>query len=416
MRHQFLTILLVGLFVLPGCNSDEPKPENNSYQPIETSRSQSDIVMAQNDFAFRLFNKSMKNGNNVISPLSVSMAMSMAANGAKGDTYEEISKVLGFEGMSIDDVNSLNRLLCERLPIADKNTRLSIANSMWLDNGFPVLKTFKDGVSASYDAHIENLDLASPKSLNRINNWVSDNTYGEIPKFFSGESPHGADACMLLINTLYFKSIWSNPFSKQDTKKWEFRNESGGSSSVRMMVSGEDGYPATVDDDGSCIVKMSYGNGSFMMTAVLPPEGMRISDYVSTIDSHTIERWDDIFKANKDVGNVKVEMPRFTVESEIRLIPVLESMGIRNAFIKDYADFSGMSEEQVFIMDALQKAKIEVDEDGVKAVAVTDVEFGYTSSRPPINTVIKFDRPFFYIISERSTGAILFVGNVSELI
>lgn len=409
MNLKQLTPILAFLAIC-GCSSDEPGPKNHERQRIELTRSQQEVVTAQNQFALNLFDKCLSNENNVISPLSLSIAMSMAANGANGDTYTEISNSLGFEKLNIEDINTLYNTLIRRLPAADKMTTLSIANSLWIQNGFPILQDFDNNLQEWYDASSINTDLNSDKSVKLINNWVSSHTHGHIDNYIT--SPLHGEAAM--VNALYFKSKWSNRLYTTD-RKIKFHNASGTTTEIEMMNSGGNGRPAVICD-GATVVRLPYGNGTYHFTAVLPPEGMSLKEYINSITGETLMNWTNLFDTEiiDEIKYVDITLPKFSTTSRYDLIPILQNLGIKKAF-SPMADFSKMSPAAIMITKVLQTARIEVDEEGSVASASTTVVTGITDNYMPPPPVLILDRPFLYLISESSTGAILFIGNVSEL-
>ena len=418
MHNKQLITMLALAPMLWSCSSDEPgknegtkdEVKNNPRKEIVLSRGQQEIVASQNDFAFKLFGVAAKQGNNVISPMSVSMAVSMTGNGAAGETYEEICSALGLPGASLEEVNTLNRLMLDRLPVADKTTTLSIANSLWSQTGFNILDGFIGNMAKYYDAETTSLDLADKMSIARINSWVADKTDGHIPMIL--DQP--IEATAMMVNTLYFKSVWSTPFSKKNTKKETFNNQDGTKAKVEMMHS--DPAHLGLTDEGATVVRLAYGNRTFTFTAILPPEGMTTAEYANSLSADKMVEWNNGFKEVDYIAArpVKVGMPRFTDSSDFDLIPILKELGIKKAFTP-IAEFTNLSTVPGFhLTKAAHKATIEVDEEGVVATASTIVAGGFTSVCPVKADEVVFDRPFIYIISESSTGTILFIGDVNK--
>ncbi len=415
MIRKTLIVIAMSLS-LAGCSSDGPDngPEMQDRQEIALSRSQQDAVTSQHEFAVRLFqNARSEGGNSILSPLSASMALSMVANGAQGATLSEISTALGLENASLSDINDLNRILIDRLPTADNYTTLKLLNSLWIDSKYHLFDDYRSSLAEYYQAPAEKVDLYETAGMDRINKWVSEASGGKINSFLS-TTPEVEAA---VINSIYFKSVWSKPFMKNLTKKVCFNNESGSRPRIYMM-GGAEGCPALIDD-GVTVVRISYGNRAFHFTAVLPPENVSIADFISGFDAAKIDEWNkfldsDVFLEGYHVVNVN--MPRFSTVSDFDLIPALEKMGVKNLFNGNLADLSKMSENRLFIKMVKQRSSIDVDEDG--AVVVTATEYDPSLSIAPAfypDEEVTFDRPFLYYISEYSTGAILFIGNVSEL-
>lgn len=416
MKKLIILALCIGALAVSSCgSSDEPGNENgsNPRQAIEISRSQQDVVSAQNDFATRLFSHAVNEGNNVISPLSVSMAMSMAANGATGETYDEICGALGLEGADINEVNALHRTLVDRLPAADRLTRLSIANSIWIDNGFECRDGYSETVGGIFSASAESVDLDAPATVGLINRWVSDNTAGRIPAYLDSGFFDEADV-MALVNALYFKSVWSEPFSRELAGNATFHNASGRDVKIDMMTS--QACPAIAGEDGERVAALSYGNGAFVFTAILPPAGKGVTEYASEINGARIDKWMESLGglSEQTAISARLVMPRFRTESDFELSAVLRSLGVCRAFTAD-AEFGKITDGRIKISKIFQKTVIEVDEKGAEASSATTVKPGYVTSVVPLAEEIVLNRPFIYTISESSTRAILFMGSVSEL-
>ncbi len=417
-------LFLIGLAAMGavGCSSDEPKggAENGEDTPrveIELSRGQQEVVNAQNGFALRLFNQLLSTGaptkNHIVSPLSLSLALSMTANGAAGTTLDEIYTTLGYEGATSEEVNSLARVMMDRLPAADGKTRLAIANSMWINSGLPVLDSFKQDGMKWYDAEIANLKLNTDDARHTINKWISNKTEKMIPEFLK----ENLTCKLALINTLYFKSTWSRAFDAGMTKPMIFNNISGGKPLVKMMDSGSETVFRGCEDDGAVIVTLPYGNGTFSMTLILPPAEQSLSDFASTLTETKLKEWMiymNTVAEDKKPELLQVMMPKFKIEASYDMIEVMKSLGMKSAFYSS-ADFSRISPASLMIETLKQKNIIEVDEAGTKIASVTDVEFGFTSPGPLLSNLVVFDRPFIYMITEESTGAILFMGTVAEM-
>ncbi len=422
-------LFLIGLAAMGavGCSSDEPKggAENGEDTPrveIELSRGQQEVVNAQNGFALRLFNQLLSTGaptkNHIVSPLSLSLALSMTANGAAGTTLDEIYTTLGYEGATSEEVNSLARVMMDRLPAADGKTSLAIANSMWINNWFEVKDAFRQDVMKWYDADAFNADFSSPNIEKAINSWIKDETGGMIPNIFDKDFSIDALDVAILINAMYFKSQWTYGFSKKDTKDKFFHNVSGSKPLVKMMTSGSDArLLGLVDDEGTSIASLPYGNRTFHMTLVMPAEGKDLRSFVAGLTQEDLEQIEtELSSTDNDMKTCQVTMPRFTQESTYDLKDILISLGMHKAFTNS-ADFTRISEDgELVIKGVRQCSKIIVDEKGTVAASTTVDKAGYDSflGFSPASRIV-FDRPFVYMITEDSTGAILFMGTVTEM-
>ena len=421
-------LFLMGLAAIGavGCSSDEPKggAENGEDTPrveIELSRGQQEVVNAQNGFALRLFNQLLSTGaptkNHIVSPLSLSLALSMTANFFNDTATTEIYTTLGYEGATSEEVNSLARVMMDRLPAADGKTRLAIANSLWIQNDFPVLDTFKQDGMNWYDAEVSNVELSSDAAKNTINSWIKKKTNGMIPVVLGKDMELDMFDLAVMINAMYFKSQWMFRFPKKDTKEKLFNNVSGSKPLVKMMTSGSDArLLGLVDDEGTSIASLPYGNGTFHMTLVMPAEGKDLQSFVAGLTQEDLEQYEtELSSTDTGIKTCQVTIPRFTHESSYDLMETLQSLGIQLA-MTPAADFTRLSPVTgIGIQKAVQCNKIIVDEEGTEAASTTVVVVGsYTSGFSPASRIV-FDRPFIYMITEESTGAILFMGTVAEM-
>lgn len=358
-------------------------------------------------FTFGLFRDIVSNdrGNIVfISPLSASMALSMTAAGADGTTLQEMTGALGFD-FSIKELNAYNRSVMDMLSEDPDGVELNIANSIWISDLLPVKKKFIRTVRRNYSALASNLDFSDPSSPSVINGWCSENTAGRIDKMIERMDP---TAVMYLLNALYFKGMWQKPFNPAKSCEWTFHGDAA-DAKVKFMQNTEY-FPCYVGPEAS-ILELPYGeDASFVMNVILPAEGTSVDEFVSGLDSEAFATLVGLM----EFGRVKVMMPAFKAEYDVSLNETLKRLGMRTAFTA-MADFSGISREPLMISDVRQKTFIEVNEEGSEAAAITSVTVMRTTALPPDYTVFDVDRPFVFVIRERATGTVLFMGLVRNL-
>ena len=406
---RVLFILAILSFSLVSCEKDDSVSPGDLIprKDIVLTKSQSEFVRSNNGFALDLFKRvsQKENGKSIlISPLSVTIDFGMVNNGAVGQTQKEIYETLGYGEGSVDGLNDFCRTMMEQSSAVDPSTTLEIANAAVVNKLYPGLKdSFTNKVKSVYGAEVMYKDFAKEDIKKLINDWCDRKTHGMIPELL--KEPVGADSYAHFLNAVYFKGIWASKFRKEDTKKESFTCEDGSKTTVKMMHQKDrfdyGGIP------GLCsAVGLPYGNGAYLMTLLLPAEGKSLSDLVNGLDADT---WSRLHMSGVEVD---VKIPSFETEYFVSLKNVLKGMGIVTAFSGD-ADFSSMSSASgLYISDVLHKAKIKVDEDGTEAAAVTDIVVdgalapGYT---PPTRE-FHADRPFLYVITEISTGAIFFIG------
>ncbi len=358
------------------------------------------LASAGNRFGFALLQQLAADspGTNIfISPLSASMALGMAMNGAEGDTRLEMRDVLGYGGLTDGDINASYRSLLELLTTRDPRVRFGLANAVWHEQSFSIHDDFLELARAYFDAEVTALDFTSPSAVQTINDWVRTSTNGRIEKIVESIPD---DITIYLMNAIYFKGDWTHQFDPARTSDHPFHAE-GGTRTVRMMVQ-HTSVPATRTATYHA-AELPYGAGDFSMVVVVPAPDATLAELLASLDS---DRWDALIASLQPTSG-EVHLPRFRLEWERQLNAPLEALGMRLAFIDGLADFSRLTPEQVRISEVVQKTFVEVNEEGTEAAAVTSVGIGPTSLPPP---VLRADRPFLYAIRERSSGVVLFVG------
>lgn len=389
-----------------GVNNKVPK----EYKPIELTEAQTRMASESTDFAFRFFQtasevlgKEEQNKNKLIlSPVSASYALSMAANGAEGATLTELIEVLGFSGFSIDEINAYNQKLVQELVQQDNTTLLSMANSLWLLDDFQVLSTYRNALKKNYDAEVRREERAKAKDA--INAWCADKTNGCIPDFLK-DDPEGK---ALLLNALYFKGLWAEPFDKGLTQNEPFTNEDGTQTEVAML-NRQSGY-LLAQNDLYATVRLPYGNGAFALQVILPQEGVSLAQCIEALNGASWQALQESMMWKE----VDVKLPKFTIEDyQNSLIRVLMAMGVQEAF-RNSADFSKMANKDLMISSVDQSVYFRLDEEGTEAAAVTGIGMSQALPQNPYG-VYEFhvDRPFLFLLTEKSTDSVLFMGQVT---
>ena len=371
------------------------------------SDAQHEMVNNNNSFAFSLYNKTMGMNSRVVSPLSVTYLMSMLANGADGETQQQILATLGWAGEgiqqpSLQDINDYSRMLIEKTARLDKAVTVEIANYVAVNKEFKLNSKFQKSVERDYKAGVESLNFTSPSTLKRINDWCNDRTHGMIPSIINELDP---DAVSYLMNAIYFNGTWKDKFSKEETKQEMFRGYTRDIQYVDMMHRHGEYFYA--DGDGYSAVSIPYGNGAFRMTVILPIEGSFLRDVMASMDGGKFQA----LQRSMEKCNVDLKIPRFTTEVDLPLNDIISALGAPLIF-SSQADFSQFARGDFYVSKMFQKAKIEVSEEGTKAAAVTAAIMMMSAVRPEKkrNVVFHADSPFAYIISENSTGSIYFMG------
>lgn len=406
-----LTACFLSCLIFLSCKKDESEkePDKPEIEIINLTPTQKNLVQSGNSFSINILNaviQSEQPGENImISPLSISLALAMTANGAKNNTLDEMLNTLGFENFEMQDFNEYFRILIKTLLSLDNKVNLSIANSIWYRDTFSVLQSFLDVNQQYYNAEISELDFNSPQAVDIINNWVANATNQKIEEIIDEID---LNVVMYLINAIYFYGQWHFEFDESATENKSFFLSGGTEISVPMMKQEADLKYFT--DGDNRMVQLPYGRGNFVMNIIIPQVGKSPADLVNSLTTGTWNNWTNgLFETE-----VQVIMPKFQFEYEKKLIPVLESLGMIDLFIEGIADLTGINElGKLFVSDVVHKTYIDVNEKGTEAAAVTSVEVQLESIEDgPVFFYV--NRPFVFLIREVSTGCILFAGVVEN--
>lgn len=408
---SMIICMVVITISVTGCASIGINDISAKNQKFDIKEIDNKVVGGNTDFAFDIFkqlNKEDEHESVFISPLSISIALSMTYQGAKGTTKDGMAKTLNYEDIDIGVINDSYKNHLRYLNQVDNKIKLDINNSIWIKEGRKVNEDFISVNKDIFEAYIESLDFSSDEAVEKINNWIADSTNGKITKMLNPPIP--PQVVMYLINAIYFKGEWAEEFDEKNTYSREFVAGDGSSQQVMMMNrTDEVEYGEGTDFKA---VRLPYGNGKTAMYCILPESDISINDFIETMDSN---KWLEIKDSIVKEDDINLQIPRFKLEYGVKkLNDSLIELGMEEAFGTN-ADFSGIS-EGIAISRVLHKAIIEVNEQGSEAAGVTVVEMTESASlEEPLSFI--GDRPFLFMIEENETGAILFMGklyNISE--
>jgi serpin B len=345
--------------------------------------------------------------NVFISPLSVALALSMAYNGARGDTQRAMAGALGLGSMAAGDLNAGSAALLAHLRGLDRGIELSLADSLWLRQGMRALPAFRQALLRYYGARTTTLDFGDPRAPAAINAWVSRQTHGLIQSIIE-RIP--TDMVLYLIDALYFKGAWSAPFQAGLTRPGPFTPAGGGRRTLPMMSStGSYRYNKTQTYEA---ISLPYGAGKVAMYIVLPAASSGLRGLQNWLDAGT---WQGL-PATLQEAMGTIVLPRFTVDYGTGLKTALVALGMGLAFDPLRADLSAMVEldgQRAYIGDARHKTVLKVDERGTLAAAVTSI--GVAATAMPMSTFkMTVNRPFFCAIRDETTGLLLFMGGIAD--
>lgn len=376
------------------------------------------VVDGLTAFSIDLFKKSVaesvKNGDNAfISPESVYFALGMTANGAAGDTLSAMLDTLA-KTDNIDDINDVMRFIIDNAGGYNDEFKFSIANSVWLDDckNMAVNSDFLINAKSYYDADVFLGSL--PVAVAHINSWVNTKTNSMIPKILDKIED---DVRAILINAICFEGKWLEQYDDRQVKPGKFTKEDGTEQDSSVLRGIENTY---IHDDNTTGFMKRYRDSKYAFMAMLPSEGVTISDYV---EGMTQDKFTNLFETRKNGKSIIVttEMPEFKYDYSLSMTDVLKDMGMEIAFNGDMADFSNMAnllDGNLYIGDVIHKTHIELDRNGTKAAAVTLVEMTEESAIEPVENEyysVILDRPYVYSIVDMQTGMPVFMGVLNSV-
>lgn len=426
MKRYYCLVSLLLLFF--SCGKENTKDRIDICSPVpkeaitrmSLSEEQIDYVNAGNNFAFKCL-KDLSDGSNeslIFSPLSLQYALAMAANGASGETREEIINCLGY-GKEIDELNTFCNKLLNELPALDLDVDLILADAVMVNEKYKVKGAYERMLNGTFYAPVEYLDANDKqKTVNRINDWASRNTKGVISPFINADEISDSFVAIIL-NALYFKSKWcrlgnAEMFLPENTMKNQpFYLLDGRNSKVDYMPKKCSTIPYCAQN-GYRVLGIPYSKEKFYFYVLLPDEVGGLENMISDLSRSS---WCDITSKFSYSTMVDFRIPKFEVESKHSLKETLTRLGIVKAFDPTLATFDELFETEgkgagFSMSSVLQKAKITVEEEGTKAAAVTGIGVDGAAGEiePPKEVVFYADHPFVYLIAEKTSGVILFEG------
>ncbi len=404
------TLLLTGILFLSSCSifehGDEfpTEPKVIPLTPLTEA-----LIENSNDFGLGLMKRvsAQKPGNLMISPLSASINLTMLLNGTNVNTRAQIQQMLEYPAdQSLSEINVSYKELTEALMDADPAVTLDIANAIFYRDGFSFKAPFLSTMDNDFDATVRGLDFLSSDALRIINQWAADNTNNKIPKVLDSIQN---ELVMLIMNAVYFKGNWTSHFDASKTQEMPFyvnpTPTGEGDEAPHFMVPTMRGkVKAIVKWDGDYKqIELPYGRKNFSMVIVVP-EG-NFTEFIQQMDEDFLDSFDDSAGSFREWD---VELPKFSFSYEKVLNDDLMALGMLDAFDPNNADLSGISDADLFVSFVKQNTFVEVNEQGTEAAAVTTTGIAVTS----IPEVFQVNKPFVFLIRERTTNTVLFMGKV----
>ncbi|NLC67045.1 MAG: serpin [Clostridium sp.] len=417
MKKYIVTFILLFSFTLSSCGKSISKKAVNLMEdiprsdlvPVEISSLNKDGGAKKEeitDFALKLLSENFEKENILISPLSIVSALAMVANGANNQTLSEMEKVLNSD---IQELNDYLKAYKAYLP-NNKKYEVSLANSIWFkdDKNLNVKEEFLNINKDYYDASVYKTPF-DKKAKDDINAWVNLKTKGMIETLLA--EPPSEDTIMYLINALSFDAEWEDIYHETQIYPGEFNVENGNKEPAEFMSSSEHIY---LENENVTGFMKPYKDSKYAFVAMLPRENIQMADLLKSIEAKDILSLIENKKDNK----VYTEIPKFSVDYSTMLNDSLQSLGIINAFDSEKADFTGIgkyNDKNIYISRVIHKTKIEVNEKGTKAGAVTAVEMDTTSAPIEEPKEVVLDRPFIYMIVDTEENLPLFIGSLMNV-
>ena len=371
---------------------------------------QKSLVEASTRFAFKLFAELVKlepAKNIFISPASISFALTMLYDGAGDATRQAIARTLELEALSPDEIGRASAALRQALEQIDPQITLAIANSLWVRRGMAIEPEFVQRSAELYSADVAELDFDDPGAAATINSWVSAKTGGMISEIV--DEADLLSAIAVLLNAVYFKGVWTFQFDPAETAEQSFMPASGRRKQHPLMK--QDGNYPYHDGEDFQAISLPYGQGRVSMDIFLPRRLSSLEDFYRGLSADNWKAWQDQLKPMDG----HIALPRFKLEYKAPLDQVLRALSMAAAFDPQQASFERLSAASAWVGNIKHKARLEVNEEGTEAAAVTAILLilGSDDFTPrPFHMVV--DRPFFFAIRDAQTGALLFMGSVVD--
>ncbi len=414
LKFGILFLLFTSLFFY-GClaetsggeNKDQINNSNGNTIPIGELLN---VVEANNQFAIEFYSKlKSEEGNLFFSPYSLSTALAMTYEGAKGQTAEEMESVFHFP--KDPEKRRTGYLgLYSLLNKENKSYELSTANALWAQKDFPFVEEYFDIINQYYGGKVTNLDFKTKTEESRetINSWVEEQTKDKIKDLI----PNGLlspDTRLVLTNAIYFKGKWVVPFEEENTEEKDFFVDPETTVKTEMMYLYGEGMNY-FETEGLQVLELPYEGKELSMVILLPENG-KMEELESSLATDALSEW----TADMDSKDVEIYLPKFKFETKYLLKDTFKEMGMPTAF-SNSANFSGMSEtKQLKITEVIHQAFVEVNEEGTEAAAATAVIMEEVTAMIPEEPMLfNADHPFIFLIKEKESGTILFIGRVSD--
>lgn len=399
----------------PSSAMDIRSPELPSHQVSEAIEepaafehdSPAKAAESSNQLAFKVYRELAKSGENLsYSPVSVATVLSMGLAGARGSTARELETLLELEpGHTVH--GGFKQLVKSTMIDGLPQNRFLMANAFMYQHDLQVSDGFMSILRTNYEAEMFTADFVRnpPDAINRMNAWVEQRTDGRIQGLL-GSNDVDANTCLILANTLLFDGVWESPFNPDQTANAPFQLERGGSVSTPMMYQ-KGHFELGTKQEEPQVIRLPYVGGQMEMVIVMPPQGGSLETLEDDFSAATLLSW----LVGCSPEEIDLYLPRFKGRTSIYMNNALANLGASCLYDPSCANFSGISNERIWVSQIKHACYVEVDEKGTRAAAATAMINTRSSSVP---SEFRVDRPFLYFIRETVHGTILLMGRVTN--
>nr|XP_003218193.1 PREDICTED: neuroserpin [Anolis carolinensis] len=367
------------------------------------------------DFSVNVYNQLRATGedeNIIFSPLGIAIALGMVELGAHGSTLKEIRHSMGYEGLKNGAEFNFLKELSDMSTTEESQYILKLANSLCVQKGYHVNDKFLQLMKKYFNAEVEDVDFSQNIAVaSYINRWVENRTNNMIKDFVSARD-FGALTHLALVNAIYFKGNWKSQFRPENTRTFSFTKDDESEVQIPMMYQQGEFYYGEFSDGSNeaggiyQVLEIPYEGDEISMMIVLSRQEVPLATLEPLVKAQLIEEWATSVKKQK----VEVYLPRFTIEQEIDLKDVLKGLGITEVFSRS-ADLTAMSDNKdLYLSKAVHKSVLEVNEEGSEAAAASGMIA--ISRMAVLYPQVIVDHPFFFVVRNRRTGTIIFLGRV----
>ena len=392
-----LLVILLGITCFLIFTKDKNKNEKVNKEPVPHND------VAVDDFTYAFLKLDANKENYIYSPLSIKYALNMLQEGADGNTLDELNKIL--DNITLTKYDNINKVL-------------SLANSIFIRD------TYKDKIKNNYieilkDKFNAEVFFDEFKNANNINNWISEKTFGIIKQMLTDDAVQDESLKVALVNALAIDMEWALPFENEDTREAIFHKDANVDLKVAMMINSFDSENVSYyQDDDYSIISLPlrrYDSTQLEFIAVMP--NSELQEFV-TGDNFTSSLKEELSKITTENNKIViVKIPRFEFETKLDLVEDLKTMGLKEVFDPQNANLTKIGDTGLYVSDILHKAKIEFSERGIKAAAATVItvkDNAMAMPEPKERIEITFDKPFIFIIRDKETQEVWFVGTVYD--